>query len=168
MTSNLGSQDILEAQQRRADYDEMRKVVMAELRRHFRPEFLNRVDEIVVFHPLSSDDLAKIVDIQLGRLRERLAERRIALVLTPAAVTELAARGYDPLYGARPLKRLIQQEIETPIARLLVKGHLRDGQTAIVDAKDGAIIIMPHHENGHSSNGDLAGTFVRKKSRKEV
>ena len=146
MTSNLGSQDILEAQQRRMPFDEMRNMVMAELRRHFRPEFLNRVDETVVFHPLTGDHLAKIVEIQLARLRDRLAERRIPLVLTPAATTDLAQRGYDPVYGARPLKRLIQQDIETPIARLLVKGELRDGDAATVDVKDGRLMVVPTAE----------------------
>ena len=143
MTSNIGSQDILEAQQRRASYEEVRTVVIGELRRHFRPEFLNRVDETVVFHPLTGDQLGKIVTIQLGRLRARLEDRRIVLSLTPAAVNDLAARGYDPVYGARPLKRLIQQEIETPMARLLVKGELRDGETASVDVKDGKLVIVP-------------------------
>ena len=143
MTSNLGSQEILEAQQRRMPYDKMRDMVMAELRRHFRPEFLNRVDETVVFHPLTSDHLTKIVEIQLARLRDRLAERRIALVLTTAATADLAQRGYDPVYGARPLKRLIQLDLETPIARLLVKGELRDGGTAKVDVKDGKIVVIP-------------------------
>ena len=143
MTSNLGSQEILEAQQRRMPYDRMRDMVMAELRRHFRPEFLNRVDETVVFHPLTSDHLTKIVEIQLARLRDRLAERRIALVLTTGATADLAQRGYDPVYGARPLKRLIQLDLETPIARLLVKGELRDGGTAKVDVKDGKIVVIP-------------------------
>jgi len=116
---------------------------MAELREHFRPEFLNRVDEIVVFHPLATEHLIKIVEIQLERLRTRLAERRITLSLTPAALQRLGERGYDPVYGARPLKRLIQQELETPIARLLVKGELRDGDTASVDVKDGGVIVIP-------------------------
>ena len=142
MTSNIGSQDILEGQQRGAPYQEMRDLVLAGLRQHFRPEFLNRVDEIVVFHPLSTDHLARIVDIQLDRLRHRLAERRIKLTLTPAAITDLAGRGYDPVYGARPLKRLIQQDIETPIARLLVKGELRDGEAASVDLKDESITVI--------------------------
>ena len=147
MTSNLGSQDILETQQRGGTYDEMRQVVMAELHRDFRPEFLNRVDETVVFHPLTSEHLAVIVDIQLARLRERLMERRIPLVLTPSAKTNLAERGSDPVYGARPLKRLIQQDIETPIARLLVKGELRDGDTATVDVKNGQVVVVPTVES---------------------
>jgi len=143
MTSNLGSQHILEAQQQRASYEEMRRLVMGELRRHFRPEFLNRVDETVVFHPLTGKHLEHIVEIQLARLRDRLAERRISLVLTRAATANLAERGYDPVYGARPLKRLIQQDIETPIARLLVKGELRDGDTATLDLKNGQIVVVP-------------------------
>ncbi len=143
MTSNIGSPHILEFQQRGGSYEQMRALVMNELRRHFRPEFLNRVDEVVVFHPLTEEHLVKIVDIQLARLRERLAERRISLVLTPAALASIGKRGYDPVYGARPLKRLIQQEIETPLARQLIKGELREGDTATVDLKDGQIVIIP-------------------------
>jgi ATP-dependent Clp protease ATP-binding subunit ClpB len=143
MTSNIGSQEILEAQTRRAAYDEMRSLVMGELRRHFRPEFLNRVDETVVFHPLTTEQLSAIVEIQLTRLRERLAERRIPLTLTAAATATLATRGYDTVYGARPLKRLIQQEVETPIARLLVKGELRDGDKVTVDTKNEQLVVVP-------------------------
>ncbi len=143
MTSNIGSPQILEAQQLGAAYDQLRTVVMGELRQHFRPEFLNRVDEVVVFHALAADHLVKIVESQLQRLHARLAERRITLTLTPAALRHLGERGYDPVYGARPLKRLIQQELETPIARMLVKGELRDGDTASVDVKDGGIIVVP-------------------------
>ena len=143
MTSNIGSPQILEAQQTGASYDEMRSVVLGELRQHFRPEFLNRVDETVVFHPLATEQLVKIVEIQLERLRGRLAERRIELAITPAALAYLGERGYDPVYGARPLKRLIQQELETPLARLLVKGELRDGETASIDRKENALVIIP-------------------------
>ena len=143
MTSNIGSPQILEAQQRRASYDEVCSLVMAELREHFRPEFLNRVDETVVFHALETEQLTKIVEIQLQRLRARLTERRISLSVAPAALRYLGERGYDTVYGARPLKRLIQQEIETPMARLLVKGELRDGDTATVELKDQHIVIVP-------------------------
>jgi ATP-dependent Clp protease ATP-binding subunit ClpB len=143
MTSNIGSPQILEAQQRRASYDEVCSLVMAELREHFRPEFLNRIDETVVFHALETEQLTKIVEIQLERLRARLTERRISLSVTPAALRHLGERGYDPVYGARPLKRLIQQEIETPMARQLVKGELRDGDTATVELKDQHIVIVP-------------------------
>ncbi|MDW7655045.1 MAG: ATP-dependent chaperone ClpB [Nitrospiraceae bacterium] len=141
MTSNIGSPQILEAQQRRASYDEVCALVMVELREHVRPEFLNRVDETVVFHPLEAGQLAKIAEIQLERLRARLAERRITLTITPAALRHLGERGYDPVYGARPLKRLIQQELETPMARQLIKGELREGDTATVDLKDQQIVI---------------------------
>ncbi|MEI8015920.1 MAG: ATP-dependent chaperone ClpB [Nitrospira sp.] len=143
MTSNIGSPQILEAQQRHASYNEVCALVMAELREHFRPEFLNRIDETVVFHALETEQLTKIVEIQLERLRARLTERRISLIVTPAALWHLGERGYDPAYGARPLKRLIQQEIETPMARQLVKGELRDGDTATVELKDQQIVIVP-------------------------
>ncbi len=146
MTSNIGSQHILEAQQSGASYDSMKNLVTGELRQHFRPEFLNRVDEIVVFHALTGDQLARIVEIQVGRLRDRLKDRRISLALAKPALADLGARGYDPVYGARPLKRLIQNEIETPIARLLVKGELQDGDTATVDVKDGKVVVVPEKQ----------------------
>ena len=148
MTSNLGSDHILEAQQTGGSYEDIKTILMGDLQRHFRPEFLNRVDEIVVFHPLTVEHLAKIVEIQVARLVARLAERRIPLKLTPAAIADLGARGYDPAFGARPLKRLIQQEVETPIARLLVKGELQDGNTATVDCKDGKVLVIPTVESG--------------------
>ena len=137
MTSNLGSQEILDAQQRQIDYEGIRAVVLREIQQHFRPEFLNRVDEVVVFHPLTQNELGPIVEIQLGRLRSRLADRQMTLELTPAAVAELASRGYDPVYGARPLKRLIQQEIETPLSRLIIQGKVLDGQTILGEVVDG-------------------------------
>ncbi len=142
MTSNVGSPQILDAQRRGESYDQVQALVMSELRQHFRPEFLNRVDEAVVFHPLTAKHLVKIVEIQLERLRNRLEERRITLALTPDALRLLGERGYDPAFGARPLKRLIQQDLETPIARLLVKGELRDGDTASIDVKDGEIVAV--------------------------
>jgi len=143
MTSNIGSPQILDAQQRHASYDEVCALVMVELREHFRPEFLNRVDETVVFHALGTEQLTKIVEIQLERLRTRLTERRISLSVTPEALRYLGERGYDPTFGARPLKRLIQQEVETPMARQLVKGELRDGDTATVELKDQQIVVVP-------------------------
>ena len=143
MTSNVGSQDILAAQQQGLLYEEMKKVAIMDLRRHFRPEFLNRVDETVVFHPLSTEQLVTIVDIQLTHLQARLGERRIALKVTAQAKEDLAQRGYDPVYGARPLKRLIQQDLEIPIAYALVQGELRDGDSARVELKDGKIVVIP-------------------------
>ena len=115
----------------------MKAAVLDEMRHHFRPEFLNRVDEIVVFHSLSEEHLKQIVEIQLGRLRQRLADRHITIELTDAAKTHLVTVGYEPAYGARPLKRAIQREIETPLGRLLLKGDVRDGQHVVIDYKGG-------------------------------
>ncbi len=135
MTSNIGSQKILQykGSQIGEVFDRMKSDVLNELRKAFRPEFLNRVDEIIVFHSLKQDDLKRIVEIQLGNLRGRLAERNIDVTLTDAAKTFLVTSGYDPTYGARPLKRAIQKEVETPLARLLLKGDVRDGMTVEVD-----------------------------------
>jgi ATP-dependent Clp protease ATP-binding subunit ClpB len=135
MTSNIGSHRILEYRGafEGQGYERMKEAVLAEMRNHFRPEFLNRVDEIIVFHALSEEHLKKIVDIQLEHLRRRLDERHIRIELTDAAKTHLVSVGYDPNYGARPLKRAIQKEIETPLGRLILKGEVRDGQAVIVD-----------------------------------
>jgi ATP-dependent Clp protease ATP-binding subunit ClpB len=103
------------------------------LTQHFRPEFLNRVDDVVVFHPLGRDQIRAIVDIQLGYLRKRLRERDIDITLSEAAITRLAAAGYDPVYGARPLKRAIQQQIENPLAQEILKGRFQPGDTIHVD-----------------------------------
>ena len=135
MTSNVGSQRILQYKGSHIGevYDRIKDAVMEELRKGFRPEFLNRVDEIIVFHALTEADLTKIVEIQLGNLRKRLAERKIALKLTDAAKTHIVRAGYDPAYGARPLKRSIQRGVETPLARMLLKGEITDGGTVTVD-----------------------------------
>ena len=131
MTSNIGSHRILEYRGafEGEGYERMKGAVLEEMRRHFRPEFLNRVDEIIVFHALSEEHLKRIVNIQLERLRARLAVRHITIVLTDAARTHLVRTGYDPLYGARPLKRAIQKEIETRLGRLILKGEVREGQS---------------------------------------
>jgi ATP-dependent Clp protease ATP-binding subunit ClpB len=114
--------------------------VMAAVRVHFKPEFLNRIDEIVVFHRLSEEDIARIVDIQVEQLRTRLAERGLGLELTDAARAWIAKVGYDPDFGARPLKRLLQREIADPIALELLKGTYQAGDTIIVDgAPDGGL-----------------------------
>ena len=138
MTSNIGSHRILDFKGSfdGADYAVMRATVLDELRQHFRPEFLNRVDEIIVFHALTEEELMRIVDIQLGRLRKRLAERRITLVLSDAAKRHIVKVGYDPNYGARPLKRTIQKELETPLGRKILAGDIQDGQTVEVDFDD--------------------------------
>jgi ATP-dependent Clp protease ATP-binding subunit ClpB len=148
MTSNVGSHLILEYQGRLAgdQYEKMKDSVLDSLRHHFRPEFLNRVDEIIVFHSLTEDDLKKIVDIQLERLRSRLVERRMTLELTDEAKSHLARSGYDPVYGARPLKRAIQREIETPLSRLILSGEVRDNSIVRLDAAEGKIVFstQPH------------------------
>jgi len=135
MTSNTGSHRILEYRGAfdGQEYERMKEAVLEEMRRHFRPEFLNRVDEVIVFHSLSEEHLKRIVEIQLGRVRERLADRHVRLELTEAARTYLVQVGYDPQYGARPLKRAIQKEIETPLARLVLRGEVRDGHRVEVD-----------------------------------
>jgi ATP-dependent Clp protease ATP-binding subunit ClpB len=146
MTSNVGSQSILEyrGQLEGEQYERMKESVLDALRHHFRPEFLNRVDEIIVFHALTEEDLKQIVDIQLERLRGRLAERRIKLELTDEAKSHLARAGYDPVYGARPLKRAIQREIETPLSRLILKGEVRDNSIVRADVSGTGITFSPH------------------------
>ena len=150
MTSNIGSHRILEYRGafEGREYDQMKQAVLDEMRRHFRPEFLNRVDEVIVFHALSEEHLKEIVDIQLTHLRARLAERHIQIELTDAARTHLVRTGYNPTYGARPLKRAIQKEVETQLARLILKGEVRDGQTVLVDydAQLGALQFAPVEE----------------------
>jgi ATP-dependent Clp protease ATP-binding subunit ClpB len=135
MTSNIGSQRILNYQGSfdGEGYEQMKDAVLDEMRHHFRPEFLNRIDEIIVFHALDEDHLKQIVLIQLRRLQERLADRKITLELTDAAKTHIVRAGYDPSYGARPLKRAIQKEIENPLGRQILEGKVRDGQTVIAD-----------------------------------
>jgi len=138
MTSNIGSQYITEM---KGDEDEMRKMVMDALRHTFRPEFLNRVDDIIVFHPLGEGELKAIVDIQLGLLKKHLAQRKIALELTDAAKGMLITVGYDPAYGARPLKRAIQREILNPLAMKILEGAFKEGDTALVDVEDGRLVF---------------------------
>lgn len=138
MTSNIGSQRILEYKGASgAGYESMKKAVLEELGRNFRPEFLNRIDEIIVFHALNEEHLKKIIEIHLDRVRKRLEDRHISLELTDAAKSYLVRVGYEPAYGARPLKRAIQKEVETPLGRLLLQGEVRDGQRVKVDYEQG-------------------------------
>jgi ATP-dependent Clp protease ATP-binding subunit ClpB len=135
MTSNIGSQFITEEESREA----RSRLVMDALRQHFRPEFLNRVDEIVIFDRLTEDDLKKIVEIQLRRLTKRLEQQKITLELSDSAKALLAREGYDPVYGARPLRRTIQKEILDPLSIDILEGKVREGQTVHIDAKNGAL-----------------------------
>jgi ATP-dependent Clp protease ATP-binding subunit ClpB len=132
MTSNIAGQIILSYKGK--DYERMKEECLEALRRSFRPEFLNRVDEIVVFHPLAREQLRKIVDIQLARLQTRLEERKIELELTDKARDYFAEHGYDPVYGARPMRRMMQRELETSLGRKLLSGEIRDGSHVVVDA----------------------------------
>jgi ATP-dependent Clp protease ATP-binding subunit ClpB len=139
MTSNLGSQAITAA---RGSYDTIREEVLQALRAHFRPEFLNRVDDIVVFHALDREHVREIVDIQLTRLQKRLADRNLVLDVSTAAKDWLGQRGYDPVFGARPLKRVLQTEIETPLAQKIIGGEVHDGMHVAVDLAPGGGVTM--------------------------
>ncbi len=140
MTSNLGSHVIQELAGE-ANYAKMKQAVLEIVQQHFRPEFINRVDDIVVFHPLAREQLRSIVDIQLGYLRRRLAERDIELTLDDAARDQLGEAGFDPVYGARPLKRAIQQQVENPLAQRILKGEFGPGAKVRVTAKGGALVF---------------------------
>ncbi|MGQ9511547.1 MAG: ATP-dependent chaperone ClpB [Thermaceae bacterium] len=142
LTSNLGSPLILEGIQRGEPYERIRERVFEVLQRHFRPEFLNRLDEIVVFRPLERGQIRQIVEIQLQALRARLAEKRISLELTEAAKDFLAERGYDPVFGARPLRRVIQRELETPLAQKILAGEVKEGDQVSVDAGPTGLVFQ--------------------------
>ncbi|MFL7809504.1 MAG: AAA family ATPase, partial [Anaerolineae bacterium] len=137
MTSNVGSQYIRDL----TDDEAIRERVMAALRDQFRPEFLNRLDEIVLFHSLTREHLIEIVDIQLERLRRLLADRKIEIELSDAAKAKLARDGYDPAYGARPLKRVIQRELQDPLALAILQGRFSDGDRVHIDVRDDQIVF---------------------------
>ncbi len=143
MTSNIAGGLIQQLSEKNAIDVEIESRVREELKRHFRPEFLNRIDEVIIFHRLTPAHLAAIVDIQLDLLRGRLAERQIGLAITDRARQRLARDGYDPVFGARPLKRLIQQEIENPLARRLLSGDISDGDTVRVDCEGETFSFVP-------------------------
>lgn len=141
MTSNIASTTIQELTRAGAGQSEIRAAVMEELRGVLRPEFLNRIDEVIVFSPLSREHIDRIVEIQLNRLRKLLADRKLNLMLTDAARAQLAAEGYDPIYGARPLKRVIQQRIQNPLALQLLQGAFPEGSTIVVDVENGTFVF---------------------------
>jgi ATP-dependent Clp protease ATP-binding subunit ClpB len=136
MTSNVGSQYILDLATEDSQYDEMRSRVMEAMRSSFRPEFLNRIDEIIIFHSLQKHQLRHIVQLQVKRLEQRLADRKMSLKLSESALDFLAEVGYDPVFGARPLKRAIQRELETQIAKAILRGEFNDGDTIFVDVEN--------------------------------
>ena len=139
MTSNIGSH-IIQEMTLSGEREEMRRRVMEAVQMHFRPEFLNRVDEIILFQSLSVDQIKTIVDIQLELLKKRLAERKLRLELTDEAKQSLALAGYDPVYGARPLKRAIQRQVVDPLAQHLLAGEFQEGDTIFVDADPEGIL----------------------------
>ncbi len=140
MTSNLGS-DIIQQLAGEKQYARMKSEVMERVQQHFRPEFVNRIDDIIVFHPLGSEQIRAIVDIQLAGLRARLAERDMTLTLSLAARDQLGEAGFDPVYGARPLKRAIQQQVENPLAESILRGHFGPGDTVAADAREGQLVF---------------------------
>jgi ATP-dependent Clp protease ATP-binding subunit ClpB len=140
MTSNIGS-DYLANQKEGEDTEAVRPYVMAELRTKFRPEFLNRIDEVILFHRLKREQMASIVDIQIGRLQKLLVDRKLKLELDDQARTWLANKGYDPVYGARPLKRVIQKTVQDPLAEQILAGRIKDGQQVKVTVRGGALVI---------------------------
>jgi len=148
MTSNIGSHHLLEAGSATGEIPEgVRRNVMGELRAHFRPEFLNRLDEIVLFKSLTLQEIERIVDLQLNLIRERLAARDITLELTDRAKEHVALEGYDPVYGARPLKRFLQRQIETALSRKLLAGDVSDNSHVTVDFSDGELTFEAQPRN---------------------
>ncbi|HZI63463.1 MAG TPA: AAA family ATPase, partial [Thermoanaerobaculia bacterium] len=145
MTSNIGSPHLLQGLSGSAERGEIpesaRNAVMHELRTHFRPEFLNRVDDIVLFKALTFDEIKQIVDLQTAELRRRLAERNIRLELTDAAKELIARQGYDPVYGARPLKRFLQRHLESRIGRAIVAGEAAEGSVVEVGVEKGELAV---------------------------
>jgi ATP-dependent Clp protease ATP-binding subunit ClpB len=140
MTSNIGAEHLV-AQSEGEDVDAVRGLVMDEVRQRFRPEFLNRLDEIILFHRLKREQMGAIVDIQMRRLTQLLEDRKITLVLDDAARTWLANRGYEPAYGARPLKRVIQKSVQDPLAEMILAGRVKDGDTVTVSVSDGTLVL---------------------------
>jgi ATP-dependent Clp protease ATP-binding subunit ClpB len=139
MTSNLGSQMI--QSMTGSDYQVIKLAVMAEVKNQFRPEFVNRIDEVVVFHALAEEHIKQIARIQLNTLRERLAKMDFGFEISDAAVAELAKVGFDPVYGARPLKRAIQSEIENPLAKSILEGRFAPKDTIYVDSRGGRMVF---------------------------
>jgi ATP-dependent Clp protease ATP-binding subunit ClpB len=145
MTSNLGSEYLVSLSEGQ-DVDQVREPVMGVVKGHFRPEFLNRLDEIILFHRLKREHMGAIVDIQAGRLQKLLSERKISVVVSEAARNWLAEKGYDPAYGARPLKRVIQKALQDPLAEELLAGRIKDGDTVDVGVGEGKLTLGPRHD----------------------
>jgi ATP-dependent Clp protease ATP-binding subunit ClpB len=141
MTSNIGSQFILEVAGDDSRYESMRSDVMLALRSQFRPEFLNRIDETIVFHGLDKSELRQIIGLQVARLEQRLADKKMSLKLSEGAIDFLAEVGYDPTFGARPLKRAIQRELETALAKGILRGEFGEGDVVFVDVEHERLVF---------------------------
>jgi ATP-dependent Clp protease ATP-binding subunit ClpB len=142
MTSNIGSQYLLEGITPSGEIKpEAREMVTGELRRHFRPEFLNRVDDVVLFKPLTLAEIEQVVDLMLGDVRRRLGERNVTLEVSEAAMEHIAEQGFDPVYGARPLRRFISHELETRIGRALIGGEVEDSAVIVIDVSEGELVV---------------------------
>jgi ATP-dependent Clp protease ATP-binding subunit ClpB len=145
MTSNIGAHHLLDGISKDGVISAAaRSRVESDLRQHFRPEFLNRVDDIVFFKPLTKNEIGSIAEIALAEVRKRLVHRNISIEVTKAAMHHIVEAGYDPVYGARPLKRYIQREVETKIGRQMVAGQVPDGSGLTVDFKNGALVCESH------------------------
>jgi ATP-dependent Clp protease ATP-binding subunit ClpB len=142
MTSNVGSQYIQAFAEGGADEAETDRMLAEALRATFRPEFLNRIDDVVTFHALTLDEIAKIVDLQLEQVRARLAERKIALTLSESATERLSLDGFDPVFGARPLKRLIQREVVDRVAKAMIEGRVSEGSTVTIDLDENGEYVL--------------------------
>ena len=145
MTSNIGSPEILAASHRGADHKEVRKAAVGLLQKHFLPEFLNRVDDIIVYHALSQEQVTAIAGIQLEKVRERLAKKRIDLHLSPYSLEYLSKLGFDPVFGARPLQRAIREAVETPLSKMLISGELQEGHQVNLEATSDGVQFNVEH-----------------------
>jgi ATP-dependent Clp protease ATP-binding subunit ClpB len=150
MTSNIGSQVIQKVTEEGGSQDEMVEAIQAPLRQKFLPEFLNRIDEVVIFEPLRRSQIRRIVDLQIDRLREQLDQRHITLSVSEAAADAIGDEGYDPQYGARPLKRVIQRRLQNPIATELLKSGSSEGKHIDVHYQDGSFVITASDQNQSS------------------
>ncbi len=147
MTSNIASDVILRNLERGKDFEEIESLVREELKRYFRPEFINRIDSVVIFKPLKKEHVKQIVQLMINRLEERLKDKNLKLQISDAAKEYLANKGYDPAFGARPLRRVIEREVETPLATKLIAGEINEGDTVLIDVKDGKIVVEKADES---------------------
>jgi ATP-dependent Clp protease ATP-binding subunit ClpB len=157
LTSNLGSSMIIDA----ANKIEARDMVMASVRSHFRPEFINRIDEFIIFDPLEQDQIKSIVRLQAKRVAQRLEDKKMRLVLSEAAVDYLARVGYDPVYGARPVKRAVQRELETGLAKAMLRGDFEEEDTVEVDVGESGLV----YRKGPKVTSPVDGSYAYARSR---